>query len=129
MFSWRPTLSALQAHQGLAAEQTVALAGNAGIQLQAVFQDEEGLQAVAEVLGAAKADARGEGAGQRRHLGDRVAGGIDVGDVGEAAVDDAIDLDAGLGLGRGGEAEGGQAERQRNQWHLRAAEGILHVVS
>ncbi len=48
----------LQADEGLAAEQPPALLGEAGRGIEAALEHEQGLVAVAEVLGAAEAEAR-----------------------------------------------------------------------
>jgi hypothetical protein len=60
MLIWRPSVTVPQAapsgRRRLASEQAAALLHGAGVQRQAVFQREDGLQAAAQVFGAAETD-------------------------------------------------------------------------
>ncbi|MNX96877.1 hypothetical protein D3C86_1292190 [compost metagenome] len=91
----------MQADEGLATEQAVALAGHAGVDIEARFQGEDALQAATEVFHATQAPTR---AGQvaRVHAHGRLA--IAARHVARhfyAGVDDAIQGDVGRGLGEG----------------------------
>ncbi|MCY1236291.1 hypothetical protein D9M72_489390 [compost metagenome] len=92
----------MQAHIGLAAEQAVALARGAGIDIEAAFQHEDALQAAAQVFGAAQAPAR---AGQvaRVQAGGGALGTVAAGHVAddfEAGIGDAVQGYVRCGLGR-----------------------------
>ncbi len=115
---------ALQADISLAAEQAVALAGLARVDVKAAFQHEEALQVVAEVLHATNAPARtGKAAG--RHACDRAAAvrTLDVALKANAGIGNAVERYAGRSLGESGTGHGascggGQCEESFVHGHL-----------
>jgi hypothetical protein len=84
-----------QADQRLAAEQTPALAQRTAVEADTAFEREVGFQAIAKVFLAAKAQARtvAATAGNLRRRAFIIAR------HGDAGVHDAVDGDAGLGMG------------------------------
>ena len=105
---------------GFAAPEAAALTEGAVVGLNAAFEDEAGLVAVAEVFGALDAEA-GADVLAGDHAGGGVAVAVDVLVVanGKTGVDDAVDLSVGGEGGAGGEGAG----------HGAAEDGMLHISS
>ena len=103
------------------AEEVAALVERAVVCLKAVFKHEADLVAVAEVFHALDAEARAELTGVfHRELVDVVnAGGVGIGmDVGQAQVNQTVDLNFSCGSGAGGSKSPGEGKCDKSLFHF-----------